>query len=63
MGFDVGAGFGAALGPLPPEPLKDAGCTGVIGVEGVGVAGGSAASALAVEFFLFGRCWVSVDFR
>jgi hypothetical protein len=56
VGFDVGGGFVfAAPGPLPPEPLNDAGCTGVIGVEGVGVAGGSSAFAFVVEFFLFGR--------
>lgn len=55
VGFEVGAGFAAAVGPLPAELLKEAGCTGVMGVEGVGVAGGSAASVVAVEFFLFGR--------
>jgi len=44
-------------GPLPPEPLNDAGWTGVIGVDGVGVAGGSTsdAGALALEFFFAGR--------
>lgn len=47
----------APLGPLEPF-VKEAWLTGVMGVEGVGVAGGSTSDdegALAVEFFLFGR--------
>ncbi len=43
----------AGAAALPAE-LKACGCTGVIGVEGVGVAGGSFSElgALVVEFFL-----------
>jgi hypothetical protein len=55
VGFEAGAFPPAgALGPL----AKEAWLTGVMGVEGVGVAGGSASEAvgaLAVEFFLLGR--------
>jgi hypothetical protein len=54
-GFEVGAFPPAgALGPF----ANDAWLTGVMGVEGVGVAGGSAsdvAGALAFEVLLFGR--------
>jgi hypothetical protein len=55
VGFEVGA-FPPA-GALAPF-ANEAWLTGVIGVEGVGVAGGSASDvegAFAVEFFLFGR--------
>jgi hypothetical protein len=54
-----GAAGPAALGPF--RLLNEFGCRGVIGVAGVGVAGGSAsddgvgAFAFAVEVFLFGR--------
>jgi hypothetical protein len=62
--LDVGAGLELAAPPVVvasapfPEPAKVFGCTGVIGVDGVGVGGRSGsddAGALAVEFFLFGR--------
>ena len=46
---------------LPPELNPGPGCTGVIGVEGVGVAGGSlsALAALAVDAFFVGRFLLS----
>jgi hypothetical protein len=60
-GLEVGVGF--EVGAFPPAGAlapfaNEAWLTGVIGVEGVGVAGGSASDvegAFAVEFFLFGR--------
>lgn len=58
--FGGGCWFGGGPpwpGPLPAELLNGPGCPGVIGVEGVGVAGGfsSLFGALAVEFFFAGR--------
>ena len=62
--------FAGALDAL----LKEAWLTGVMGVDGVGVAGGSAsaaAGAFAVEFFLLGRykerrkvsIWIMLAYR
>jgi len=51
LAFGIPGAFG-----LPAGPLKPCGCTGVIGVDGVGVAGGSFSelAALAAEFFFVG---------
>jgi hypothetical protein len=60
--LEAGAGF--EVGGFPPAGAlaffaNDAWLTGVMGVEGVGVAGGSASdvvAALAFEVLLFSRC-------